>query len=281
MVCRVNNFTMLLRLLLIGLTVTFLMIACSPPDATLTATVETDPSPAAAPKETPVKVLDPAAVSLLERAYNAHGGQRFDKAHYAFTFRDKRYSFIVKDGRQVYFRSYQKDGEMVVDSIEGGEFIQTIEGHRQALTKKDKATGFESLNSVIYFATLPYKLRDPAVNLYPAGTTSIKGKSYDVLKVNFDQEGGGVDHDDNFRYWINQETDRIDYLAYDYKTNKGGVRFRSAYNPRVVAGMLFQDYINYKAPLGTPLADLPALYEKGELEELSRIETEDVEQLDY
>lgn len=279
LVCRINNFVMLLRLLLLGVTCAYLMIACSPPDSGLATRAETDPAPAAAPKETPAKVLDPAAVSLLDRAYTAHGGHRFDKAHYAFTFRGKRYNFIAEDGHQIYSRSYQKDDEMVYDGIQGGEFIRTIDGKRQALTKKDEATAFESLNSVIYFATLPYKLRDPAVNLYTAGTTSIKAKNYDVLKVNFDQEGGGVDHDDNFLYWINQETDRIDYLAYDYKTNKGGVRFRSAYNPRIVAGVLFQDYVNYKAPLGTALADLPALYEKGQLEELSRIDTEDVAEL--
>lgn len=270
----------MLRLLLFGFTIALLFTACQPEGSTPADAVEPAPAPAAAPKETPAKVLDPAAVSLLDRAYVAHGGRRFDKARYAFTFRGKRYNFINEDGHQIYSRIYQKDDETVYDGIEGGEFIRSIDGKRQQLTAKETAAGYESLNSVIYFATLPYKLRDPAVNLYPGGTTTIKGKGYDVLKVNFDQEGGGVDHDDNFVYWINQETDRIDYLAYDYKTNKGGVRFRSAYNPRVVAGVLFQDYVNYKAPLGSTLTDLPAMFEKGDLEELSRIETEDVEQLD-
>jgi len=61
--------------------------------------------------------------------------------------------------------------------------------------------------------------------------------------------------------------------------NKGGVRFRSAYNRRVIDGIIFQDFINYKAKIGTPLFDLPSLYEKGELEELSRIETKDIQNL--
>lgn len=270
----------MLRLLLLGFTSAFLITGCSPPDTGAADLVETASAPAAAPTKTPTKTLDPAAVDLLDRAYVAHGGTRYDKARYAFTFRDKRYKFISEDGHQVYSRTYQEDDEMIYDGIEGGEFLRKVDGKSKELTAKETAVGYEALNSVIYFATLPYKLRDPAVNLYAAGTAAIKGKKYDVLKVNFDQEGGGVDHDDNFMYWINQETDRIDYLAYDYKTNKGGVRFRSAYNPRVVAGVLFQDYVNYKAPLGTALADLPALYEKDQLDELSRIETEEVEQLD-
>jgi hypothetical protein len=148
------------------------------------------------------------------------------------------------------------------------------------LTAKETAVGTEALNSVIYFATLPHKLNDAAVNLGHGGTLTIDGRTYDALDVNFDKEGGGVDHDDNFRYWINQETHRIDYLAYDYLTNGGGVRFRSAYNPRVVDGVLFQDYINFKAPLGSALADLPSMFENETLEKLSVIATEDVVQLD-
>ena len=59
----------------------------------------------------------------------------------------------------------------------------------------------------------------------------------------------------------------------------GGVRFRSAYNSRKVGGIIFQDYINFKAAVGTPLANLPKLFEQGKLKELSRIETKNVVQL--
>jgi hypothetical protein len=40
------------------------------------------------------------------------------------------------------------------------------------------------------------------------------------------------------------------------------VRFRTAFNTRVIDGLTFQDYINYEAPIGTPLKDLPKLYEQ-------------------
>ena len=58
--------------------------------------------------------------------------------------------------------------------------------------------------------------------------------------------------------------------------NGGGVRFRSAYNSRNVGGIIFQDYVNYKAEMGTPLGDLPKLFEQGRLKELSKIDTENV-----
>jgi len=270
---------MMLRLLFNCFLLAGLFIACTPGAPSPEEVTVTDPAPAAEPVEKAAKIQDPEAVALLNRAYAAHGGKHFNKARYAFTFRGKRYNFIAEGAYRIYSRSYSNGNLAVYEGLQQGKYTKTIDGVPVELTAKEIAAGSESLNSVIYFATLPFKLRDPAVNLYPAGTTRIKNQTYDVLRVDFEKEGGGVDHDDNFVYWINQETDRIDYLAYDFKTNKGGVRFRSAYNQRVVEGVLFQDYVNYKAPLGTALTDLPAMFEKRKLEELSRIETERVEQL--
>ena len=122
-------------------------------------------------------------------------------------------------------------------------------------------------------------MQDKAVKKSYQGTTTIKGKTYEILEIRFEQEGGGRDHDDVFHYWINQESNVIDYLAYNYQVNGGGVRLRSAYNSRNIGGIIFQDYVNYKADIGTPLGDLPKLLEQGKLKELSRIETENVVQL--
>jgi hypothetical protein len=41
----------------------------------------------------------------------------------------------------------------------------------------------EALNSVIYFATLPYKLQDASVNRKFIEETTIKDKQYDVVGV--------------------------------------------------------------------------------------------------
>jgi hypothetical protein len=69
----------------------------------------------------------------------------------------------------------------------------------------------------------------------------------------------------------------VNYLAYNYITDGGGVRFRSAINKRRVDGLLIQDYINY-APANkkTPLSDLIAQFEKEALIERSRIVNSDI-----
>ncbi|WP_373518072.1 DUF6503 family protein [Pricia sp.] len=216
------------------------------------------------------------ADSLVVKTIAAHGGELYETAHYGFQFRDKNYTFHNKGGSYTYTVTSQKNGEEIRDVLENGSLTRTINSAKTELSAKDIAKYTEALNSVVYFATLPHKLNDAAVKKSYEGRTTIKNQDYEVLSVTFDQEDGGTDHDDTFRYWIHTDTDTVDYLAYSYETNDGGVRFRSAYNPRSVGGIRFQDYINYEAPIGTPLNELPELYGAGELKELSRIETEDV-----
>lgn len=217
------------------------------------------------------------AEALLHEAIKAHGGDGYYDGDYSFTFRGKRYGFSFdKKKGYTYSVSYDKDGQSINDQLINGVFERKIDGQLATLSDKDVRRGSNGLNSVVYFATLPHKLLDPAVNIAKMPDATIKGEMYEVLQVTFDQAGGGEDHDDTYYYWINRKDHKIDYLAYNYHTGKGGVRFRSAYNRRSVNGVTFQDYINYKAPKETPLDQLPKLYEDGQLKELSRVETESV-----
>ena len=215
---------------------------------------------------------DPAE-RLIIQAINAHGGSRYDQAHYTFVFRDKAYTFHNDGPRYRYTRT---DSLGHVDILNNDGISRTLDGSPIVLNEKQQSAYAEAVNSVIYFATLPHKLQDPAVRAAHAGTTTIKGQPYEILDVRFTEENGGTDYDDTFRYWIHAKRHTVDYLAYNYRVNGGGVRFRSAYNPRTVGGIRFQDYVNYKAPVGTALSELPALHEAGKLKELSRIETDRV-----
>ena len=178
-----------------------------------------------------------------------------------------------------YARTDIKNTDTIIDVLDNGKFMRTINGKPVELSEKDIAIQAEAVNSVIYFATLPHKLKDRAVNKKVSGIATIKGQEYALLQVNFDKEGGGKDYNDTFLYWINSDTKTVDYLAYSYSTNGGGVRFRSAFNPRTVSGIRFQDYINYEVPVGTPLRDIPKLFEAGTLKELSQILTENVQKV--
>ena len=220
------------------------------------------------------------ADSLVNRSIEAHGGERYQNAFYSFEFRKKKYTFHNNEGNFTYTVTFSEDGDQIKDILNNGRFKRLVNGTDVGLSKKEIIKYSEALNSVVYFALLPYKLNDRAVNKTYMGKTSIKGENYDMVGVTFDRIGGGNDHNDEFLYWINTETHTMDYMAYSYETNVGGVRFRSAYDPRTVDGIRFQDYVNYEAPLGTPLTELSQLFENGKLKELSRIETENIVSLE-
>ena len=99
---------------------------------------------------------------------------------------------------------------------------------------------------------------------------------YADKRVTFDEEGGGEDFNDVFIYWMNKETNTMDFLAYQYFTEGGGIRFREAYNPREVGGFLFQDYNNFKPTTGIELIDMDKAFEMGEMEQVSEIVLEDI-----
>ncbi len=169
-----------------------------------------------------------------------------------------------------------KDNNTFLDELNNGQLSRTKNGDAMILSEKDMKSAKGAINSVVYFAMLPFKLNDKAVNKTYIEQTIIKNKIYDVIGVTFKKEGGGDDFDDVFHYWINATTNQIDYLAYKYHVNGGGVRFRSAYNVRNIDGIIFQDYVNYKAKKGVVLRDLPTLFEDGKLKELSKIKTEHI-----
>ncbi|WP_075341480.1 DUF6503 family protein [Tenacibaculum agarivorans] len=223
-------------------------------------------------KDVPVSKGD----SIVNLAITAHGGTLYDSASYKFTFRKKEYTFTNTKDTYQYSVKTQKENQLIEDVLDNGKLTRKVNGEMTTLNPRDNSRYKEALNSVVYFATLPYKLNDGAVNKKYKGEIVIKGENYFVVEITFNQDGGGKDFEDQYYYWIHTKTHTMDYLAYNYKVNNGGVRFRSSYNRRNVDGILFQDYINYKAEVGTPLADLPALFEKGELKEVSRIDTESV-----
>ncbi len=220
----------------------------------------------------------PSAQEIIDASIEAHGGPTYQDFAAAFTFRDKAYT-IQKTGEAfIYTRTFTQEGDTIHDALNNGAFTRQING--QVATVPDTmATKYaNSVNSVAYFALLPAPLNDPATQKQYLGQEAIKGSNYHKIKVTFTEEGGGEDFDDVFIYWIHPETSHMDYLAYEYHVNGGGIRFRETINPREVGGIRWQDYVNYKAEVGKiALEATGKAFEKGELKELSRILLENME----
>ncbi len=221
---------------------------------------------------------DPAQ-TIVDKAIAYHGGEAYDKVDLEFDFRDKHY-IVQKNGGDFRYERMQTDstGAEIRDILTNAEAYRTINGQRVSVPDTTMDKYKYSVNSVAYFLLLPAPLRDAAVQKEYIGEVTIKGKAYDKIKVFFTQEGGGKDHDDVFVYYFDKEDGSMDYVSYLYHVNETGMRFREAYNPQRVGGILVQDYINF-APTDSTLAvtdenllSLDRLYEEGRLTEFSRIE---------
>lgn len=223
------------------------------------------------------KELD--AKEIINKSIEVSGGKKYDSATISFNFRNKHYKSTRKNG-QYQLERHQEDslGNKIIDKLSNNGFTRTKNSENIALADSTASAYSNSVNSVHYFVQLPYGLNGEAVNKDLLGKDSIKGKEYYEIKVSFNQDGGGTDYEDEYLYWINTNTFTVDYLAYSYHVNEGGMRFREAFNERIVNGIRFVDYKNYaEDDLSTPLESLDKLYEAGELELFSEIITEDIE----
>ena len=217
-----------------------------------------------------------SAEALIEASVEAHGMNEFNKKAIEFQFRNYRYS-QTQDKQGLVYTRRKNTTPNILDLLHSKNgFQRTLTGEKVALSDSIALIYSESLNSVLYFFRLPLSLKDPGAIKTLMDTEQINGRTYQKVGVYFTSENGGIDHQDTFRYWFDKEIKILDYLAYQYHTNTGGVRFRVAINRRAIEGLVFQDYENYTAPKNTPLDDLPKMYEEGKLELVSLIANDSI-----
>lgn len=145
------------------------------------------------------------------------------------------------------------------------------------LNSEDMQTYRTATNSVIYFALLPFNLDDPVVNRQLMRSVEIKGEPYYKVEITYgEMEGEKEDFESVYIYWIHKEKFTMDYLAYSFNINGGGVRFREAYNAREVEGIRFQDYRNYTIDEDYPAQELDYAFVTNKLHLVSDIKLENI-----
>jgi len=219
------------------------------------------------------------AQQIIDKAIENAGGENYKNAEISFDFRKGSYSSSRKGGKFELERILpDSTGTQYRDVVKNEGFTRYYKDTAVQLSDSMKNVYANSVNSVHYFVQLPFGLNDAAVNKELIGKDTIHDKEYYEIKVTFNAEGGGTDHEDVYMYWINTQNYHVDYLAYSFEVNEGGLRFRKAYNPRTIEGIRFVDYENYKTDdLDTPLNELDDLYEARQLELLSKIENRNIE----
>lgn len=219
----------------------------------------------------------PTPQLIVDRAIEVSGGSNYEACGITFRFRDYRYRRDVTPAGTVLSRILAGDSSTVIDRLEAGILQRSINGSPVILPDTTAQAYGNSVNSVWYFALLPYKLNDAAVRKQFLGRQRINQRDYYKLGITFDQQGGGTDYEDEFVFWMDSETGTMDYLAYEFHVNGGGMRFREAYNARYVNGLRFVDYRNFEPAIAPDsVSTLDRLYLEGKLKPLSQIVLTDI-----
>jgi hypothetical protein len=191
----------------------------------------------------------------------------------AFDFRNRSYSIAKSDQYTFMTRSFTDSTGNIVDSlINHSLFKRYLDDVPVEISNEWSKRYANSINGVLYFFQLPEGLNDEAVMKEFVERNILNGISYNKVKITFKPEGGGDDYEDEFLYWFNTKTNELDFMAYAFTMDGGGIRFRKAINKRKIDGILFQDYLNYRpSSKEITLTELDDLFEKGELIEVSKI----------
>ncbi len=219
----------------------------------------------------------PTAQEIIDRSIDAHGYFENPDFQASFRFRDIDYKAKFKEGTFIYERVMVSEKDTIRDILDNNGIIRLVNGKvvDEADTMLTKYAN--SVNSVIYFALLPRALNDPAVNKELLGTFSIDGHNYYKIGVSFSQEQGGDDFQDEYVYWIDEETYAVHYLAYNYETDGGGARFRKVSKTHNFSPYILYDYENYEADeYIDDIENLDSVFASGSLELLSHINLENI-----
>ncbi len=219
-----------------------------------------------------------SAEEIIKKSIAFAGGDVFDNSTISFDFRDVHFKALRNNGKFELERQFKDSLTEIRDVLNNAGFERYENGERIALTDSIRSLFAASVNAVHYFSVLPYGLDGKAVLKTYLGTKNIEDKEYHKIKVTFSEDGGGEDFEDEFIYWIDPTSYKVDYLAYSYEEVDGqGFRFREAYNQRMINGLHFADYNNYKPDTSTiKLEDLDELFTAGKLELLSKVELNNV-----
>jgi hypothetical protein len=219
---------------------------------------------------------NPSPQKIVDKSIHFYGMDDLENKALEFDFRQFHYSVNLNDDNWFYQRSFTDSiSGKVKDQLSNHGFAREVNGLVTPLSAKDSLKYAEAVNSVVYFALLPLKLNDDAVEKKYLKSVMVKGKDYDEIEVRFKKEKGGSHYDDIFYFWFDAKDHSMDYFAY----SKGGNRFRAINGlQKVGEKYYFQNYNNfeYNGKEKVALADYHILFEQDKLTKLSEIDLENI-----
>jgi hypothetical protein len=189
-------------------------------------------------------------IEIVDRAIALHGGDRYRHSRARFELCSKPGCYEVSAAVDGGLYEYRVKGP-----VRGGvrEVVATNDrvlhwsnGRVMEVTPEGEVALRDWVMGRVYFSFLPYRLDDDSVVQEDLGLESWAGRELHKVKVTFVPHSS-TDADDEFVYWFDPQTGRLEQFAYSFAGSPGGLRFRRLYNFRRIGGLLFSDQENWGA----------------------------------
>lgn len=224
---------------------------------------------------------DPAQ-EIVARSIAHHGGDLYESSRTQLTVTSRSGSFHVVsevrggdfDHAVTWTDREDRDRKVRVtnDTVE-----QWTDGEKVPVSEDEEQRLRDFVNARIYFPFLPYRLNDPSVRKTDLGMETWDGRELHKVKVTF-ASGTSTDADDEYLYWFDPDTGRVEQFAYSFHTGDGGLRLRKAYDHRRVGGILFFDSENWGVNgKSRDVLDVAPAFVASEMEKISDVELSEIE----
>ena len=189
-------------------------------------------------------------IEIVDRAIDHHGGDRYRHSRARLQLCSKPGCYEVSAAVDGGLYEYRVKGPVrggVREVVASNDrVLHWHDGRAMEVTPESEVALRDWVMGRVYFAFLPYRLDDDSVVGEDLGLETWAGRELHKVKVTF-AAGSSTDADDEFLYWFDPRTGRLEQFAYSFVGSPGGLRFRRLYNFRRVGGLLFFDQENWGA----------------------------------
>ncbi len=185
---------------------------------------------------------------LVDRAVVYHGGEIFRQSLSSFQVCSKSGCYRVRSRIDGGLFELEAEGPVRDGRRRVRITNDTVEYWHDGALREVTGDRAQSLRNWVmarvYFVNLPFRLDDESVRLQDLGVETWGGRDLRKVKVTF-VPGSSSGADDEFLYWFDPATARLEQFAYSFSGNPGGLRFRRGFNYRREGGLLFFDQENW------------------------------------
>ena len=224
-----------------------------------------------------------ARLEIVNRAIEYHGGDRYLRSRTSLELCSKSGCYEVSAAVLRGSYEYRVKGPSrggVREVLVSNDRIAHWQNEREMyVAPEDGAALRDWVMARVYFCFLPYRLDDESAIQEDLGLETWSGRELQKVKVTF-VPGTSTGAEDEYLYWFDPATGRLEQFAYSFEGSPGGLRFRRLFNFRRAGGLLFFDQENWGAAgddltVGEISPEFVASMERISTVELRNIQVED------